>query len=101
MNLTFLMARLKQIKLHMIQTKKQLKCFVISSKELDKYEYLIGEHLGYKPELVEQAKFECSPLGRVFNKGLEIEDKKEGLLKILKNVEGKNEEQLRAIKDQG
>ena len=45
---------------------------------------MIGEHLGYKPELVEQAKFECYPLGRVFNKGLEIEDKKEGLYKNIK-----------------
>ena len=29
------------------------------------------------------------------------EDKKEGLLKKIKNIEGKNEEQLKAIKDQG
>ena len=42
----------------------------LSSKELDKYEYLTGEDLGYKPGVVEQAKFEYSPLGKVFNKGL-------------------------------
>ena len=53
---------------------------------------MIGEDLGYKPGVVEQAKFENSPLGKVFNKGLEKEDKKEGLLKTSKNTEDKNEE---------
>ena len=41
-----------------------------------------------------QAEFEYSPLGKIFNKGLKEEDKKEGLLKRLKNIEDKNEEQL-------
>ena len=35
----------------------------LSSKELGQYEYLAGEDLGYKPGLVEQAKFEYFPLG--------------------------------------
>ena len=29
----------------------------LSSKGLDKYEYLIGEDLGYKPGVVEKVKF--------------------------------------------
>ena len=33
---------------------------------MDKYEYLTGEDLGHKPGVVEQAKFEYSPLGKVF-----------------------------------
>ena len=70
----------------------------LSSKELDKYEYLAGEDLGYKPGAVEQVKFEYSLLGKVFNKGLEKEDKKERLLKGFKNIEGKNEEQLKKLK---
>ena len=37
-------------------------------------------------------------MGEVFNKGLKEEDKKEGLLKKLKNIEDKNEERLKAIK---
>ena len=46
---------------------------------MDKYEYLTGEDLGLKPSTVEQAKFEYSPLGKVFTKGLEKdEDKKRG-----------------------
>ena len=48
----------------------------LSSNYLDKYEYLTGEDLGLKPSTVEQAKFEYSLLGKIFNKGLEEEDKK-------------------------
>ena len=55
---------------------------MLSSKELSKYEHLTGEDLGYI--LVEQAKFEYFQLGKVLNEGLEIEDKKEGLLQRLK-----------------
>ena len=40
--------------------------------------------MGLKPSTVEHAKFEYSPLGKVFNKGLEEEEEKEGLLKRLK-----------------
>ena len=79
--------------------RKAAKNSALSSKELHKYEYLIGEDLGYEPGLVEQAKFEYSPLGKVFNQGLEKEDKKEGLLRRLKNIEDKNEEQLQMIKN--
>ena len=46
-------------------------------------------------------EFQYSPLGKVFNKELDESDKKEGLLKRLKNIEGKNKQQLDAIKDQG
>ena len=33
------------------------KISALSSKELDKYEYLIGEDLGYKPGVNERANF--------------------------------------------
>ena len=62
----------------------------MSSKYLEKYEYLTGEDSGLKPSTVEKAKFEYSPLGKIYNKGLSEEDKKEGLLKKLKNIEDKN-----------
>ena len=68
---------------------------------MDKYEYLAVEDLGLKPSTVEQAKFEYSPLGIIFNKGLSEDDKKEGLFKRLENIKNKNEAQLQAIKDQG
>ena len=61
--------------------RKTVKISALFSKELDKYEYLTGEDLQHKPGVVEQAKFEYSPLGKVFNRGLEKEDKKEELLK--------------------
>ena len=53
--------------------------------------------MGYKRSEFEQAKFDYSPLGKFFNKGLKEEDKKEGLLKRLKNIEDKSEEQLEAF----
>ena len=62
---------------------------------------MTGEDLGYKPGVVEQAKFQYSLLGKVFNKGLDEKDKIEGLSKRLKNIEGKNEKELKSIKDQG
>ena len=70
------------------------KISALSSNNLDKYEYLTGEDLGLKPSTVEQAKFEYSPLGKIFNKGLSEEDRKEGLLKRLENIKDKNEEIL-------
>ena len=70
-----------------------------SSGDLRKYEYLTGENLGYKPSVFEQGKFDYSPLGKIFNKGLKEEDKKEWTLKRLRNIEDKNEEQLKAIKN--
>ena len=42
-----------------------------SSNDLDKYECLTGEYLGLKPSAIEQTKFEYSPLGKIFNKGLD------------------------------
>ena len=55
------------------------KIFALSSGQLEKYEYLSGEDLGYKPDVTRKAKFEYSPLGKVFNKGLDENDKKKDL----------------------
>ena len=52
------------------------KISALSSNNLDKYEYLTGEDLGLNPNTVEQAKFEYSPLRKLFNKGLSEDDKK-------------------------
>ena len=70
-----------------------------SSGDLPKYEYLTKKDLNYKPNASEQAKFEYSPLGKVFIDGLDKSDKKEGLLKRLKNIEDKSNNQLLALKD--
>ena len=62
----------------------------MSSNNLDKYENLTGEDLGLKRSTVEQAIFKYSPLGKIFNKGLDKDDKKEGLFKRLEDVKDKN-----------
>ena len=58
MNLRFLMTRLKQIKL------------ALSSKELDKYEYLTGDDLALKPGPSEIKWPEYSPLAQIITKAI-------------------------------
>ena len=67
------------------------KISAFSSNNLDKYELLTGEDLYLRPSTIEQTKFEYSPLGKIFNKGLSEENKKEGVLKGLENIKDKNE----------
>ena len=68
-----------------------------SSGDLPKFEYLTKKDLGYKPDAFEQAKFEYSSLGKVFIDGLDKSNRKEGLLKRLKNIEDRNNNQLLAL----
>ena len=70
-----------------------------SSGDLPKHEYLTKKDLGYKPDAFGQAKFEYSPLGKVFTDGLDKSDRNEGLLKRLKNIEDRKNNQLLAIKN--
>ena len=73
----------------------------LSPSELDKYEYLTGKDLQHKPDPLQKAKFEYSPLGQVFNRRLEKDEKQEGLLKRLQNIEDKTDNQLDLIENQG
>ena len=68
-----------------------------SSGDLRKYEYLTGEDLGYKPSVFEQARFDYSPLGNIFTKGLDKYEQKEGIFKRLENIKDKKEEMLNAF----
>ena len=62
-----------------------------SSGDLDKYEFLTKQDLKYKPDALEQAKFAYSPLGKVFNDGLNKKDKiKKVGIKIKKHCRLKN-----------
>ena len=70
-----------------------------SSGDLPKHEYLTKKDLEYKPDAFEQAKFEYLPLGKVFTDVLDKSDKNEGLLKRLKNIEDKSNNQLLTIKN--
>ena len=69
-----------------------------SSGDLPKYEHLTKKDLNYKLNAPEQAKFEYSPLGKVFIDGLDKSDRK-GLLKKFKNIEDKSNNQLLALRD--
>ena len=96
--ITVLDRKIMQNKAQYDLDRKAAKISALFSNNLDKYEYLTGKNLGLKPNTVEQARFEYSPLGNNFTKGLKEEDKKEGLLKRLKNIEDKNEQQLKKNK---
>ena len=67
--------------------RKAAKISALSSNNLDKYEYLMGEDLNLKSSTTEQAKFEYSPMGKIFNRGLNEDEKKEWLFKRLENLE--------------
>ena len=62
---------------------------ILPSSKLDKNKYMFGEDLGQKSRVVEQVKLKYSALDHIFNKGLEKDDKKDEILKRLKNVKGK------------
>ena len=53
--------------------------------------------MGYKPSVFEQARFDYSPFGNIFTKGLDKDDQKEELFKRLENIKDKNEELLIAF----
>ena len=78
--------KIMQNKAQYVLDRKAAKISALSSNNLD---CLIGEDLGLKPSTIEQTKFEYSPLGIIFSKGLNQNDKKEGLFKRLKNIENK------------
>ena len=75
--------------------RKAAKISALSPNNLDKHEYLTGEDLGLKPSTIKQAKFEYTPLGKIVNKGLDKDDKKEGLFKRLKNIENAQKKLIR------
>ena len=58
---------------------------------------MTSEDLDLKPSTAEQAKFEYSPLGIIFNKRLSEKDKKERLFRKLENIKDKNEELINTI----
>ena len=77
--------------------RKAAKISALPSNNLHKYEYLTGEDVGPKPCTVEQAKFEYSPLGKIFNRGLNEVVQKEGLFKRLKKIENAQKNLINGI----
>ena len=58
--------KIKANKAQYMLDRKNAEISAKSSDELDRYKYLTGEDLGYNPDALTQAKFEYSPLGKVF-----------------------------------
>ena len=60
-----------------------------SSGDLNKYEFSKRIDLNYKPNALDKARFEFSPLGRAFNEGLDKtipNYQEEGVIKLLKEI---------------
>ena len=64
------------------------KISALSSGKIDKYEYLTGEEIlpSNQQQIIEQAKFTYSPLGKAFQKQTKI-------------IEDQGEKQIKAIQD--
>ena len=60
-----------------------------SSGDLNKYEFLKKIDLDYKPNALDKARFEFSPLGKTFSTGLDRNAQgyqEEGIIKLLKDI---------------
>ena len=60
-----------------------------SSGDLNKYEFLTRKDLNYKPNALDKARFEFSPLGQTFSTGLDKTAQgyqEEGVIKLLKYI---------------
>ena len=60
-----------------------------SSGDLNKYEFLTRKDLNYKPNALDKARFEFSPLGQTFSIGLDKTAQgyqEEGVMKLLKDI---------------
>ena len=81
---------------NMILTKKQQKSQHYDLEKIDNYEYLIGEEIlpSNQRQIVEQATFTYSPLGKAFEKQRkEIEEQPK---KQIKTVNDQGEKQIKA-----
>ena len=80
--------QIKDEKLQYDINREAAKISALSSGKIDKYEYLTGEEIlpSNKQQIIEQAKFTYSPLGKAFEKQT-------------KSIEDQGEKQLKAIKD--
>ena len=80
------------------------KISALSSGKIDKYEYLTGEEIlpSNQQQIIEQAIFTYSPLGKAFEKQIQsIHDNKEQLVNIDDDDDYKNKKSLKifTIKD--
>ena len=82
--------QIKDEKLQYNIDREAAKISALSSGKIDKYEYLTGEEIfpSNQRQIIEQAKFTYSPLGKAFKKQTKtIEDKGEKQKKQFKIIE--------------
>ena len=63
--------------------------YQLLSGDLNKYEFLTRKDLKYKPNALDKARLEFSPLGKAFSVGLDKTAdgyQEEGVIKLLKNI---------------
>ena len=80
--------------------RKTAKISALSSGNIQKYEYLTGEDIlpSNQQQIIEQAKFTYSPLGKAFEKQIKtIEDQGQKQVDALENL--KSKEQTKTIAD--
>ena len=81
--------QIKDGKLQYDINREAAKISALSSGKFNKYEYLTGEEVlpSNKQQIIEQAKFECSPLGKAFKKQVKtIEDQGKKQIEALENL---------------
>ena len=80
--------QIKDEKLQYDINREAPKISALSSGKIDKYEYLTGEEIlpSNQQQIIQQAKFTYSPLGKPFEKQI-------------KTIEGQEKKQLKAIQD--
>ena len=97
------MANNEQIRDEKLQyniNRKAAKLSALSSGKIHKYEYLTGEDIlpSNQQQIIEQAKFTYSPLGKAFEKQIKaIEDQGQKQIKALEDLKPK--EQTKLIQD--
>ena len=84
------MIRLEMKNCNMILIEQQAKISALPSGKIHKYEYLTGEEIlpSNQQQIIEQARFTYSPLGKAFEKQI-------------KTIGDQGEKQIKAIQDQG
>ena len=85
--------KIRDEKLQYNINREAAKISALSSEKIHKYEYLTGEDIlpSNKQQIIEQAKFTYSPLGKAFEKQIKtIEDQGEKQVKALNTLKSDN-----------
>ena len=95
--------QIKDEKLQYNINREAAKISALSSGEIRKYEYLTGENIlpSNQQQIIEQAKFTYSPLGKAFEQQIKtIKDQGEKQVEALNNNNNNNNNNKLAIKDE-